>query len=186
MGKSSLLLGIPGSVSSLERLYGTKGPLAALSSIPHSPASSILQTREAVLNKLIKNEFRTDTKLEGLARLVNEKYPDSKLLDRINKLINYVKPTEQQNRLANIATVADTATSFLPGPLVSDLLRPSKYLEAKALHGNAMYNLVPLYGTHKYVAAPKAEEVIIKHLAAGKELSTTDKKLLKLLANRQR
>ena len=186
MGKSGLLLGIPGSIASLERLYGTKGPLAALSSIPHSPASSVLQTREAVLNKLIKNEFRTDTKLEGLARLVNEKYPNSKLLDKINKRINYVKPTEQQNRLANIATVADTAISFLPVPLVSDLLRPSKYLEAKALHGNSMYNLVPLYGTHKYVAAPKAEEAIIKHLAEGKELSTTDKKLLKLLANRQR
>jgi hypothetical protein len=186
MGKSGLLLGIPGSVASLERLYGTKGPLAALSSIPHSPASSILQTREAVLNKLIKNEFRTDTKLEGLARLINTEYPNSRLVNLINKHLKYTKPTSIQHGIANAAATADTAVSFIPLPLVSDMLRPSKYLEAKALHGNAMYNMVPLYSTHRYIAAPKAEELIIKHLAEGNTLSQTDKKLLTLLANRKR
>ncbi len=186
MLKSGLTLNIKGNNAALERLYGSQGPTAIVSALPHSPASALLQTREAVLNKLTKNQYRTDTKLESLARLLDTRGYNNKLLDAINKQVGYIKPNDKQLRLAHAAVAADTAASFIPLPLISDILRPSKYLESKALHGNSLYNLVPLYNAHKYLAKPRAEQELLKQLANNQELSMLDRALLNKFTNTTR
>lgn len=186
MGKAIATFNMLGNKAAMESLYGSQGPTAVLSSIPHSPASSILQTREAVLNKLTKNQYRTDDKLESIGRIIDAQGYNSPTIDKLTKYLGHVKPTKTQNTLANLAAGLDTAASFVPLPFVTDIVRPSKYLESKAMHGNSLYNLIPLYTAHKYVAAPKAEEAIINSLAKGQDLSSSDKLLVKLLANRNR
>lgn len=179
MAKSGLLLDIPGNTAALEKLYGTKGPLAALSSIPHSPVPGILQTREATINSLRGKGFRTNTNLETLKDLASEALPE-----KLKSILGIPSISPLHKAIGNLSVVLDTAASAVP--ILGDMARPSKFLEAKALYGNPLYNLVPMYSAHTHLALPKANDKLLRHVASGGELSKSDALVLKLLTTRNR
>jgi hypothetical protein len=178
LGSSAATLNIKGNNAAAQRLYGSKGVVPALSIIPHSPVPGVVMTREATLNYLLGKGFRTNTPLEEIgaaADMLKGKLPEP-ILRKVKSLVNYSSPTEAQSRIANAAAVADTALSFLP--VVGDVLRPSRFLEHKALYGTPMTNLIPLYTAHKEIARPILERELLKKSIGDNKLSNLEKALL--------
>ena len=178
MAVNAALLNMKGNYAASQRLYGTKGIIPALSSLPHSPMPGVSMTREAVLNYLQGKGFRPYSQLESIgeaADMVSSKLPKP-VLEKIKSLTGYSTPTINQRRLANSAAAIDTALSLVP--LVGDAARPSRFLEHKQLYGTPLTNLIPMYTAHREIARPIFEREILKKSLDNKEISKLEKALL--------
>ena len=178
LGSSALTLNLKGNNAAAHRLYGSKGVVPALSIIPHSPIPGVLMTREATLNYLQGKGFRTNTPLEEIGaatEVLKGKIPE-RVLSKVRSLVNYNSPTQTHARIANASAALDTALSFLP--VAGDVLRPSRFLEHKALYGTPLTNLVPLYTAHKEIARPILERELLKKSVGDNKLSNLEKALI--------